>query len=87
VLSKYPVVYEESMNTVLNQELTRFNRLLKTIEDSLHDLKKALKGLLVMSSQLERTAKSIYDGKVPEMWMEKSYPSLKPLSNYITDLK
>ena len=35
VLSKYPVKYEESMNTVLAQEVTRYNKLLTTVKQTL----------------------------------------------------
>ena len=84
---KYPVVYKESMNTVLTQELERFNILIKVIRTSLNDIKLALKGFIIMSSQLERATKSLFDNKVPELWMEKSYPSLKPLGGYVKDLK
>ena len=37
-------MYEESMNTVLQQEAERFNRLLKTMQVSLNQLLKAIKG-------------------------------------------
>jgi Dynein heavy chain C-terminal domain len=40
-----------------------------------------------MSPVMEKAAKSLSDGKVPEMWMNASYPSLKSLGNYIADLK
>ncbi|KAM9584412.1 dynein axonemal heavy chain 3 [Trichechus inunguis] len=86
VMKLYPVVYEESMNTVLRQELIRFNRLTKVVRRSLIDLGRAIKGQVLMSSELEDVFNSMLVGKVPAMWAAKSYPSLKPLGGYITDL-
>eukprot|EP00798_Chlamydomonas_sp_ICE-L_P024949 gene24949-10605_t len=83
---KYPVEYFESMNTVLCQELVRFNRLLEVVHRSLQSLQKALKGLVLMSDDLEQLGHAMYDGKVPSMWMSKSYPSQKPLGSYVQDL-
>lgn len=56
------------------------------IIQTLRDLLKALKGLVVMSSQLELMAASLYNNTVPELWNAKAYPSLKPLSSWVMDL-
>lgn len=64
---RYPIKWEESMNTVITQELDRFNSLRNVIVSSLTDIQKAVKGVVVMSDELENLGDSLYYGKVS--WM------------------
>jgi dynein heavy chain, axonemal len=86
VLIRYPVKWAESMNTVLSNELIRFNGLIAVVARSLVNVRKALKGEVVMSAQLEALANSLFFGRIPDMWRGASYPSLKPLAGYTADL-
>jgi len=56
------------------------------IRRSLQNVIKAIAGLVVMSADLEQVSNSLYDGRVPQMWAARSYPSLKPLASYVADL-
>jgi dynein heavy chain len=75
---------------ILNEFLIkylRFNILLKLILNSLKKLVKAIKGEEVMSSELDLMYQSFLNNQVPQMWVKKSYPSLKPLAGWFEDLK
>nr|CAD7398119.1 unnamed protein product [Timema cristinae] len=84
-MCSYPTSYSESMNTVLVQEMDRFNRLLSVIRSTLETLRRAVDGLVVMSPELEALAGSLLVNKVPTMWAARSYPSLKTLASYVVD--
>lgn len=45
----YPTSYNESMNTVLTQELIRYNAILILMADNLINVQRALVGEVVMS--------------------------------------
>jgi len=83
---RYPTDYHESMNTVLVQEIQRYNRLLDIMKSSLADVQKALKGLVLLSSELEQMGENMFNQLVPALWEAKSYPSLKPLTPWYEDL-
>lgn len=61
---------------VLVQECIRYNKLIDIMEQSLPELQKALKGLVVMSGELEAVGKAIALNSVPESWEAKVNNSL-----------
>ena len=79
-----------SMNPLsifLGQEIQKFNAMLSQIKKMLHELQRGLKGLVVMSAQLDAVYASLLFSIVPTYWGEggKGYPSLKPLASWYKD--
>jgi len=48
-----PITYNESMSTVLYQELLRYNNLIQMMRTSLQNTALALDGIIVMTPDLE----------------------------------
>jgi len=84
-MRKFPVLYEESMNTVLHQELMRFNNLLEVIRNTLEQVIQGIEGTIIMNNELEEIVNNIYDNILPKNWIKISYPSEKPLSSWMID--
>ena len=51
-------------------QIQRYNVLLVIIRRSLEDLKKGIKGLVVMSSDLEEVFVCVLEGRVPPPWLK-----------------
>jgi dynein heavy chain len=86
VSMEYPLTYSQCMNTVLLQECMRYNGLLEEMTRSLPLLRKALKGLVTMSQDLEMMADALFVAQIPVNWSENAYPSLKPLGPWVDEL-
>ena len=69
----------------LPQELDRYNRLLRSVRGSLGNIGKAILGLVAVTPDLEEVMESLTKLRVPKTW-SKTYPSLKPLGSWFTDL-
>lgn len=74
-----------SLSTVLLQETARFNKLNSIVHVSLENVTKAVKGLIVMNTELELVFKSLLNNEVPTAWANHAYPSMKPLGSWLKD--
>ena len=64
VFERTPAGQLNSLAVVLGQEMERFNRLSEVMSSSLQELQKALKGLVVMSGELELMSTSLLNSQV-----------------------
>eukprot|EP01017_Pseudomicrothorax_dubius_P012444 TRINITY_DN1514_c0_g2_i1.p1 TRINITY_DN1514_c0_g2~~TRINITY_DN1514_c0_g2_i1.p1 ORF type:complete len:757 (+),score=146.41 TRINITY_DN1514_c0_g2_i1:194-2464(+) len=74
------------LNVVLAQELDRYNILLDTIRTSLDSLRKAIRGHILMSSELDNMFFCLSHNIIPANWKKRSYATLKPLASWFKDL-
>ena len=74
-----------SLGVFLSQELIRFNGLIEVMLSTLKQLQRAIKGEVVMSSDLEIMYNAFVFQKVPPAWEEAGYPCLKPLASWVED--
>uniref|UniRef100_A0A7S2SR52 AAA+ ATPase domain-containing protein n=1 Tax=Mucochytrium quahogii TaxID=96639 RepID=A0A7S2SR52_9STRA len=75
-----------SLDTVLSQEIVKFNRLIKTMNASLVELSKAIKGLVVMSLDLDKMYTAFLINQVPSNWETVGFASRKPLMSWVKDM-
>ena len=83
----YPLSYYDSMNTVLIQELSRYNRLIIRITTTLKNIIKVYEGIILITDEYELLGQNMLKNKIPEMWVKFSYNSCKTLVSYVEDLK
>ena len=75
-----------SLTIYLLQEMERFNKLIEVVAKTIEELRAAIKGLAVMSDELDKMYNCILMNKVPDKWEEYAYPSLKPLGSWVKNL-
>lgn len=69
---------------VLLQELERFNKLVTMMGNTIKDLKRALKGEIGVSADLEVLGNCFFNGKMPPQWARLAPATEKNLVNWIT---
>ena len=86
VKKKYPLKYDDCMNSVLIQEIMRYNLLLSLIFKNLDECVKAFMGHMPLTDEIEEMASQLIKGQIPSSWIKASYPSKKPILSWIKDL-
>jgi len=63
------------------------NALCEAIILALFNLEKALKGEMNFTDIIESTQNSLITERIPEHWTKKSFPTMRMLSSWITNIK
>lgn len=61
------------MNIFLRQEIDRMQKVITRVRVTLHDLKLAIDGTIIMSEDLRDALDSMYDARIPKSWAKVIY--------------
>merc|ERR1719487_1922589 len=71
------------LEVVLLQEIERYEALVKRMVANLKDLKRALKGEIGMSQQLDELGTSLFNAQLPGIWAKLAPQTQKPLGSWV----
>ncbi|KAH8088732.1 dynein light chain binding protein [Aureococcus anophagefferens] len=74
-----------SLDTVLLQEMVKFNRLMNRMRSSLRELRRAIGGFVIMSSDLDDMYTAFLNNQLPPIWRKVSFETLKTLGSWVKD--
>ncbi|CAD8044294.1 unnamed protein product [Paramecium primaurelia] len=83
---KFQQILENPLNAIIHQEITKYNKLLTKISESLIILIQGLDGLINISDQSIDIYNAIFDNRIPEQWLTYSYLTTKSLGSWFSDL-
>jgi len=87
VLSKLSEDQKGPYQNAFLQECQQMNVLINEILKSLAEIELAFKGELTMTESMETLMNSINTNRVPATWFNLAFPSTRPLSSWLDNLK
>ena len=70
---------------VLQQEMIKFNRLMRRMASSNNELRRAIGGLVIMSSDLDDMYGAFMNNALPPIWRKVSFATMKTLGSWVKD--
>jgi dynein heavy chain len=67
--------HRKPLNIFCAQEIDRLQVVIVLVRRTLQDLKLAVGGIIIMSSDLQEALDSLFDSRVPPRWVKVSWPS------------
>lgn len=83
---KFPILFEDSMNTILRQELQHYDAVFRKINSSLQEGMLMMDGKIEITKSLQKLCEDVLNNRIPDHWGIGCEKATKSLSVWLADL-